>query len=299
MNNHYRLAVLADIHGNLPALEAVLADLEPYQPLDGILVAGDIVAGPGQQAVFQRLLDLDAIMIQGNGDLSVAQIEDCSAPEYMRTALQYNLIQWTHAHLTREQLTALCALPEQRVIRLTGADPIRMVHGSPRSIDELVLPNRECNPQIYYTFTPLEEVLPLVDEPVLIFGHTHTPWVARNNGRLAFNPGAVCFPENFYIGAQYALLEWDGAAWQVQHRQVQYDLKEIERLYRESGLYQLNPLARLYLHELFSGVDYLPLFFGHARRIAEQAGMNDSPYFPDEVWLEAERTFDWGSLQPI
>jgi hypothetical protein len=50
---------------------------------------------------------------------------------------------------------------------------------------------------------------------------------------------------------------------------------------------------------LFSGVDYLPLFFGHARRIAEQAGMNDSPYFPDEVWLEAERTFDWGSLQPI
>ncbi|RPJ41082.1 MAG: metallophosphoesterase, partial [Chloroflexi bacterium] len=87
----YRLAVLADIHGNLPALEAVLADLEQSGPFDGILVLGDLICGPDQQAVLRRLVDLDVVMIQGNNENALVQMAAGTAPDYFYTSRQFAL----------------------------------------------------------------------------------------------------------------------------------------------------------------------------------------------------------------
>jgi predicted phosphodiesterase len=147
MNSSYRIAVLADIHGNLQALEAALADLENDQPLDGILVAGDIIAGPEQQRALQRLIDLHAVMIQGNNERAIARIAAGTAPEYVYTSKQYSLRRWAREHLDPEQVAFISSLPEQTVFHLPGADPIRIAHGSTRDINELVFPER-CIPSL-------------------------------------------------------------------------------------------------------------------------------------------------------
>lgn len=143
---HPRLAVLADIHGNLPAFEAVMADLEGFTPLDGILVAGDITGGPGQQAVLERLVELGALMIQGNGEQAVARLALGDAPQIVTTAKQFSLTRWAHDNLSPALLDFVCRLPAQAVWEdplHPGSDGrIRVVHGSPRAAGEPVYPER-------------------------------------------------------------------------------------------------------------------------------------------------------------
>jgi len=85
---------MADIHGNLPGFEAVVADLQQHQPLDGFLVAGDIVGGPGQEAILQRLMALHAVIAHGNGEVGALQVADGSAPAYVFATRQFSLVRW-------------------------------------------------------------------------------------------------------------------------------------------------------------------------------------------------------------
>jgi putative phosphoesterase len=292
---HLRLAVLADIHGNLPAFEAVLADLEGFAPLDGILVAGDVTGGPGQQAVLERLVELGALVIQGNNEKIIAQLVLGEAPQYVNSAKQFSLARWARDNLSPALLDFVCRLPAQAVwenhSQPEGDSRIRVVHGSPRDVGEPVYPARSP--------AHFAEMMGLVSEPLVVFGHTHTPWQAVVDGRMGMNPGAVCFPETGFTGAQYALLEWDGQQWRPTFREVAYDLERISRDYRGSSLWETGPLARVYLRSILSGVDYLPVLFGAAQRLAEEAGCADLPYYPDEVWeaaeqqFRADREFDW------
>jgi predicted phosphodiesterase len=289
----YRLAVFADIHGNLPAFEAVMVDLKEYGPVDAILVAGDVVGGPGQQTILRQLMECGAVMIQGNGEERAVRLLRGNAPDHYYKALQFSLPRWINAHLSVDQRDFLQKLPEQRGFSLPDSDPIRIVHGSPHKVDELVLPDRACHPNLYYEPVLLAEVIGLVSEPVIIFGHTHLPWQTRMQGKLALNPGAVNFPENDFIGAQYALLDWDGVQWIATFHQVPYDLERLKRDYQESGLLSVSPLARAMLQSVLSGTDYLPVFFRHVRQVANEFGTVNLPYYPDEIWERAERTFPW------
>jgi predicted phosphodiesterase len=288
MSPVYRLAVMADIHGNLPGFEAVMADLEQYAPLDGYLVAGDVVGGPGQEAILQRLIATGAVVAHGNGEVNALEVADGAAPDYIYTARQFTFIRWVVEHLSLQSLAFLRSQPAQSVVTLPGALPVRVVHGSPRDVVEGVNPLRR--PEL------LAEVMRLVPEPVVVFGHTHWPFQVRLDGRLAFNPGAVYFPEDGFIGSEYALLDWDGERWTAQHHQVAYDLAEFRRSYRDSGFLAVSPLCRIYLEDAHSGIDTLHTFFDHCQTLAEAAGCADLPYFPDEIWQQAEETFPWDGV---
>jgi len=285
MSPAYRLAVMADIHGNLPAFEAVMADLQQFTPLDGYLVAGDAIGGPGQEAILQRLMALQAVVAHGNGEVSALQVADGSAPDYVFTAQQFSLLRWVVEHLSPQSLAFLHSQPEQSVVALPGAQPVRVVHGSPRDVSEGVNPLRR--PEL------LAEVMRLTVEAVVVFGHTHWPFQARLDGRLAVNPGAVCFPEDGFIGAQYALLDWNGEQWTVQHHTVTYDLAEFRLSYREGGFLSVSPLCRIYYEDIHSGKDTLHDFSDLCQRLAEAAGCAGLPYFPDEIWQQAAETFPW------
>ena len=296
----YRIAVLADIHGNLTAFEAVLADLKQFGALDRILAAGDIICGPGQKAVLRRLVEMDALMIQGNNEQAIARMAAGTAPDYFYHSQQFALRRWSFEHLDAEELRRVCALPEQRVFTLPGADPIRMAHGSPRDINELVLPpSQAAFLEKYLPYdaagrpTPLDEIFGMAPEPVLLFGHTHLPWQERLDDRLAMNPGAVNFSENGFVGAQYAVLDWDGIRWTPQFRAIPYDLDALRRSNEESGFLDSGVLARIFLDELISGKDLVPDFFKLAGQLAEEAGCGDLPYFPDEIWEQAGRAFGY------
>lgn len=281
-----RLAVLSDVHGNLPALDAVLADIHRHM-VDGIIVAGDLaVSGPQPIEAVNRLRWLGAWMIRGNTDISLLKYDSGEGPAAWRTSRVFTLLRWTHSHIDRQTLDFLASLPEQRVIALPGTDAIRVVHGSPSSPTESIFQDR--NPEV------LEHALQQVNEPVLVCGHTHLPWHLERDGRLIVNPGAVNGPLNGETGAQYAILTWSRGHWQPRLFTVPYDLERLRKIYLESGfLEEVGPMARAFLLNLESGQDAAGDFFAYAKRLAAEAGSLVDGTIPDEVWEQASVVFDW------
>lgn len=190
-----RLAVLSDIHGHLPALEAVLADVQQYE-VDGFIIAGDLTGGPQTMETLHLLRSPNTWIIRGNSDINMLRYAANDVPDTWHSSQQYALLRWGYQHLNEEALEFIRALPEQRVVQINGADSIRIVHGSPRDPYEGINPD----PDPYL----LDLALAQTTEPVLVCGHDHVPWKRERDGRLVLNPGAVCGSLNGDIRAQYA-----------------------------------------------------------------------------------------------
>jgi len=241
-----RLAVLSDTHGNLPALEAVLADAR-QQGVDSIVVAGDFTTGGSQQLETINLLrSLGSWMIRGNSEGYLLAYGAGNVPDGWRVSKQWASVRWSYSHLNRETLDFIASLPEQRVVALDDAAPIRVVHGSPRSSSEHLFPDRD--PVSLRAFrkagllppgrdpVKLDQALVQVKESGLVCGHSHIPWKQEQHGRLVLNPGSVGAPINGDVRAQYALLTWGDGRWQAEHRAIAYDLDLVRAAFSESGL---------------------------------------------------------------
>ena len=280
-----RLAVLSDIHGNLPALEAVLQEVR-RPTVDGILVAGDLVGGPQANETIALLAEIKADMIRGNSDINLLRYGRGDAPPPWRTARQFALLRWAHRNLGRPNLEYLRGLPEERVVDAGQASLVRLVHGSPGDSFEGLDPRQEPE--------ALRSALERVREPVLVCGHTHLSWKVELDGKLALNPGAVCGPLNGDPRAQYAILTWQGGRWHAEHHAVAVDHARIRQAFAESGLLEEGgALARAFLLSIETAVNVGELFFSHAYRRAAAAGCEDSEVVPDDIWEEAEATFNW------
>lgn len=280
-----RYAVLADVHGNMPALEAVLADMRQHR-VDGIVVAGDLTCGPHQIETTDLLRSLGSQMIQGNGENNLVRDDTGHAPDYWRTSRQWALHRWTYRNLDRATLDFIATLPEQLVISLPGTAAIRVVHGSPRDPAEGLCPDDDL--------AALELALAQIAEPVLVCGHTHIQWKWERDGRLAFNPGSVAGPLDGHVGAQYALLTWQDNRWQVGHRIVPYDLERIRTAFHACGLLaEGGALARYYLLSIETGQNAPEGFLSYAYRLAAEAGFENCVVVPDDIWDKAEATFNW------
>ena len=105
-----RLALLADIHGNLPALEAIVADAQ-RQEVDGFIVAGDLVGGPQTEETIHMLRSLDCRMIRGNGDTYLLRYSTGNAPIHWYTSQAFASMRWHYRHASRETLECcrICA----------------------------------------------------------------------------------------------------------------------------------------------------------------------------------------------
>jgi len=279
-----RLAVLSDVHGNLPALEAVLEDAQ-LRDVYGIIVAGDLSGGPEADQTVRRLLSFRHWMVRGNSDLNLLRYAEDLAPPEWRTSRQYALLRWGYQFNHYETLRLLRTLPEQLVIVIPGTASIRVVHGSPRDAFEGLSPDEP---------EALETAMAQADEPVLVCGHTHIPWQQERSGRLVLNPGAVCGPLNGDVRAQYALLTWDGSHWLAEHHAPAYDLASISASFHDSGLLeQGGALARGSLLSIQTGRNVALAFLDHAYAVAAAAGHLHCKVVPDECWDEAALTFDW------
>jgi predicted phosphodiesterase len=121
-----QLAVLADIHGNLPALEAVLADMQSFD-IDGIIVAGDSIGGPDPVGTFRLLRCHDVRMIRGNSEEYFLIFDQGAAPRAWHTSDQWATMRWLYHRLDRETLDYMASLPEQLVIELDSVAPVPML----------------------------------------------------------------------------------------------------------------------------------------------------------------------------
>jgi predicted phosphodiesterase len=299
-----RLAVLADTHGNLPALEAVLADAW-QQGVDGIIVAGDFTTGgPHQLETISLLRSLGSWMIRGNSEGYLLAYDVGDVSDSWRVSKQWASVRWSYLRLNRETLDFIAALPEQRVVTLDDAAPIRVVHGSPRSPSEHLFPDQD--PVSLDAFrraglllpgrdpAKLDQALAQIKEPVLVCGHSHIPWKQEQDGRLVLNPGSVGAPINGDVRAQYALLTWRDGHWQAEHRAIAYDLGRIRAAFRESGLLEEGgAFARAWLLDIETGQNVSGRFVSYTHDLVAEAGYEGSSVVPDSIWEQAIATFDW------
>lgn len=209
--------MLSDLHGNLPALEAVLEKVR-HESIDQVVVGGDVFPGPMSVESLACLLDLDLPVrfIQGNGDREVLALADGKetdeVPEPHRTSMR-----WLAQQLDPEHRRAMASWPGTLRVEIEGLGEVLFCHATPRSDTE-----------IFTRLTPEDGLLGIFEEakaPLVVCGHTHMQFDRRIGGVRVVNAGSVGMPFG-EPGAYWLLLGPD-----VQLRQTRYDLtKAAERI---------------------------------------------------------------------
>jgi putative phosphoesterase len=202
-----RVAALYDIHGNLPALEAVLAEIE-HERVDAIVVGGDIASGPPQpREVVELVRALPNVHpIRGNAD----RLRD---PQY---GDDEGLV-WLLERLDDDQVEWLATLPFSAVL-----DDTLYVHATPQD-DETVITELTTDER-------LAELLAGVEQRRVVAGHTHMQLERRVGGTLFVNAGSVGWPYEGKAGAYWAVLDD-----RVELRRTDYDRERAAELIRRSG----------------------------------------------------------------
>lgn len=296
-----RFAVLADIHGNLPALEAVLEDAERLG-IDRYLAAGDLCnAGPCPRQVLDSLRSLNAQIVRGNGDNYLIDYHTGRAPSWWRSSAPMAPVRWAHEQLGAENLTYLQVLPEKVIIE----DSIRMQHGSNRFISEGLVPDQNPDAKerlrkagifnYRYDQRSLREIMAEIDQTVLITAHTHVPWSQAWENKLVFNPGSVGTSFNGEPLACYAILSKNGTdAWQVELKAIAYDLQRMEKLFYDCGILEKGgAFSQACLRGCLSGKNYPQVFVNHLKKLSREAGWDGKGPWPDEAWQRTIDCFDW------
>jgi predicted phosphodiesterase len=203
-----RVAALYDIHGNLPALNAVLAEVDSLG-VDALVVGGDVVAGPMPVETLDALrARRDARFIRGNADRELA----VGAPEPTTEAAR-PAWGWLCDRLDEEQRVWLAGLEPSLTVEVEGLGSVLFCHGSPRSDEEIIT-----------RLTTDERLAPMMDdvaEPVVVCGHTHVQFDRAIDGRRVINAGSVGLPYQGEPGAYWALL-----TDVVELRRTEYDLDD-------------------------------------------------------------------------
>lgn len=220
-----RIAILADIHGNPPALEAVIADIAK-QSVDEVLVGGDLVGrGPQGRAVVDRIRELGWPSVRGNHEEYLLTFRRGEVPPDWLEADEWSASRWMADELGDAAARFIEVLPFSCVSQT--APELRLVHGTPQSANDGIGP--------WTSDRRTAEHWESVDENILICAHTHRPLMRSVAGGLVVNVGSVGLPFNADRRAQYALITTDAADVEVEFRQVPYDLDEILEVYRSSG----------------------------------------------------------------
>ena len=237
-----RIAILADIHGNLPALEAALADVARLK-VDRLIILGDIVVGsPDSLACWERVRALRCPVLRGNHERYVFDLNtERARPEW--STLQFGPVQFAANQLGSANREELSRLPS--TLKIPGCDDVLFVHASARNDNDLVFP--------YTTDVTIEPMFAGTTERWLIRGHNHFASVRLWGQRRIVTVGAVGLPLDGMPAAQYTLMEKLKGEWRIDHRCARYDVGETIRRFSESGyLDTAGPMARLYLREVLT-----------------------------------------------
>jgi putative phosphoesterase len=225
-----RGAVITDIHGNLAALEAVLAAIDAAG-IERIYCGGDLVGyGPYPNEVCNLIQNHEIPTIYGNYDYAIGRdLEDCGC-EYVTAhdrAVGQLSVDWTLAHTDHANKDYLRELPFDLRFGL-GGRRVRLVHGSPRKVNEYLFQEKPAR-----TF---ERIAGIADCDVLVFGHTHKPWIDTFADVLFVNCGSVGKPKDGDPRAAYAILETTGDRVDARIERVAYDAEPVAEEVKSAGL---------------------------------------------------------------
>ena len=226
-----RVALIGDVHGNLPALEAVLQHAHG-QRIEAIWNVGDFVGyGASPNRVIERLRQEHAVSIVGNYDRKVLRFRKKSKTwRKKKESQKFLAFQWACHALDQENCQYLGSLPQERVLQIEGRR-VLLTHGSPASEKEHLTPD-----------TPEERLRALastVEASLVICGHSHRPFSREVDGVRFINTGSVGRPDDGDPRACYAVLEIGTGSTsdlRVHHHRLAYDVETAAADIRRHGL---------------------------------------------------------------
>jgi len=269
-----RTLIIADIHANMVALEAVLASPQA-QSCQRIISLGDQVNfGPQPRQVLQRLRELGAMMLLGNHEERLLHMNDAAFSAY-----NWVLLHWTHRQLAGFELHLPTDLREGCCLFTHGTpgDPYHLLHDEdlPAQLD--ALPEGVTH---------------------LFSGHNHKPWFVQHGGKTACNPGSLGMLEDNAGGtAPFAVLEDRDGRLIIERHAVPYNLQAVKRAFLQSGCVQAAPeMSRIVLHTILTGEQHYVLkMMRYITSVAEPLGLTLGDH---EAWQAADFTLPWQEKIP-
>ena len=234
-----KLALLGDVHANLPALEAVLADIDRRSDVDLVIHLGDLVGyAPWPDETVGLLRERRIPGVSGNYDSTVATDHahcGCRYEDERQAALSHESYEWTRAHVRPETKRFLAALPFRIDVRPSGGHAggpqLILVHGSPTRNTLYLDADRPDD-----FLATMARKAAARDGDLIAFGHTHVPWRREVAGVHFLNVGSVGKPKDGDWRAAYALLDFSEAPPHSEIVRVEYDVERTAAGIRESGL---------------------------------------------------------------
>jgi len=280
-----RLAILADIHGNIQALQAVAASLEKIQP-DAVIIVGDIInAVPFSSEVIDFIRQTDWVAIRGNHEFYYLDFVGGRSPASWRNQERWGQLHWLIKHMRPEQGDYLAALPDELTLYYPAAEPLRVTHGTPGnnrggfsnsmaeekiadaliSVSQKTYINAHSHVQIDRMITEQpNNVEGRGSDPSFYFEEKDQPPPRKWH---IINPGSVGLPLNGDPRAQFAIIENKPKSsilggWRVRHYRVPYDRRPALEAFADSGMLEEGGvISELFYWELVTAQREIPYFF--------------------------------------
>ena len=235
-----KLAILSDLHGNLPALEAVISDMKNFE-VDQVIVPGDVINfGPFSRRTAEIVIENDWPVIRGNNEYFLLDYKTPRAPDEWNDPIQFAPTAWLDKQFDQKLKTTIAAWPDTLNLRFRDAPPIQVFHGTPESPWDSIYWNSSDE--------EIENILSKTETDYVICGHTHLPMDRQSGKWRVFNPGSVGVPLDGIKSASYMILEGNHDGWKATFRRIPFDYEAVYQKFEASGFNrECGPIGRLVL----------------------------------------------------
>jgi predicted phosphodiesterase len=215
---YMRIGIFSDVHGNVVALEAVLAAIRQQAAPDALFVAGDLALfGPRPAEAIARLRVLDgARFVMGNTDKYL--IDDPAGD---------GEIDWARARLSVDDMNFIRGLPFEQRLEAAPGHELLVVHANPRDLEEPIKPGAAD--------ALIRPLLAGVTAEVIAFGHYHVPFVYTLDQWTLVDVASAGMPRDGDQRGVYTTLTWERDAWRIEHHRVPFDIESVARDYVAVG----------------------------------------------------------------
>lgn len=319
-----KYAIISDIHGNMPALEAVLEDAGRSKVDEYIFLGDYCLCSPYPNEIVHTIKSMkNAYVIRGNEEDSFNTIINQDEKAWING--QYSTLYWCYNLMTKENLNYLSNLPAELTIQ-TSNIPIRAFHSSKTyfngtSTEELTNNNystsyrnkafthddyiNRINTSLCNDDT-LKSVLTNLPDGIYTFGHTHVQWHYQIENKLLINPGSCGLPLDCLPGAPYTIIDITKNDCKVLERRVPYDIEKAIDNLKKSGLYhKATVMSSIIIDELRTGLSQIHAFLKFVDTYADEINDTVRPYSQEtwntafEIWKSKKHIYGFDSRYPL
>lgn len=284
-----RLAVLADIHGNVIAFQECVA-YALSRGITAFIVLGDYMGElPSVRETMDYLYDLGnqyaCYCIRGNREEYMLHYRDGGGAGYKKGNSASGCLLYAYERITEQDLDFMESLPISRTLSFSGLPPLTICHGSPNRVNERMEPGKKAT----------LEVMENESSPYILCGHTHIQGEICHKGKTVWNPGSVGIPLKSGGQTQFMLLHGADGGWKREFISLTYDVDEAIRQIEVSGMDTYAPYWCRITRYMLRGVeiDHGDVLDRAMELCRQKQGQCVWPEIPEECWAQA-----FGELLP-